>query len=130
MLVTVPSTRAMCGVVKTSSEGMFGLQTIPFFAVEKFEATLQETHTEPKTLVLRLRRVPFLDATGLHTLREVTQELSGRKVTVILCEANALVLAKVKAAGIFADEGGARYADTLEQALSTSTGIGRATSLG
>ena len=31
---TWPSTRRACGVVKTSSVGMFGLQVMPFFAVE------------------------------------------------------------------------------------------------
>ena len=33
MLVTTPSTRSLWGVVKTSSVGMLGLQTMPFFAV-------------------------------------------------------------------------------------------------
>ena len=34
MLVTKPSTRSACGVVKTSSVGIFGLQVMPFLAVE------------------------------------------------------------------------------------------------
>ena len=33
MLVTWPLTRSLCGVVNTSSEGMLGLQTMPFLAV-------------------------------------------------------------------------------------------------
>ena len=34
MLATWPSTRRACGVVKTSSVGMFGLQMMPFLAVD------------------------------------------------------------------------------------------------
>ena len=45
----------------------------PFFfgAVENFERALLQTHTDPHVLIIRLRRVPFTDITGLQLLEEV-----------------------------------------------------------
>ncbi|MFX6182851.1 sodium-independent anion transporter, partial [Acinetobacter baumannii] len=39
----------------------------PFFfgAVENFERALSQTHADPRVLILRLKRVPFIDMTGL-----------------------------------------------------------------
>ncbi|HEY0963514.1 MAG TPA: SulP family inorganic anion transporter [Pseudomonadales bacterium] len=71
-----------------------------FGAVENVERALLQTHTDPKTLVLRLHRVPFIDATGLRTLGEVTKKLANRGVKVLLCEANSRVLGKLQRAGI------------------------------
>src|SRR5690606_38686626 len=46
-----------------------------FGAAENFERALATTHSDPETLVIRLRWVPFLDITGLQTLEEVIQDL-------------------------------------------------------
>jgi SulP family sulfate permease len=74
----------------------------PFFfgAVENFERALAQTHTDPKILVIRLRRVPYVDITGIQTLEEVVQELKRRSVSVVLCEANPRVRGKLEKAGI------------------------------
>ncbi|MGP1665658.1 MAG: SulP family inorganic anion transporter, partial [Rhodanobacter sp.] len=64
-----------------------------FGAVENFERALLQTHTDPKTLIIRLRRVPFIDITGIQMLEEVTGKLRMRGVKVVLCEANERVLA-------------------------------------
>ena len=40
-------------------------------AVENFERALIHTHTDPRTLILRLSWMPFVDMTGLLTLEEV-----------------------------------------------------------
>ena len=47
----------------------------PFFfgAVENFEQALASTHTDPKALIIRLKRVPFMDITGLQALEEAVQ---------------------------------------------------------
>ena len=76
----------------------------PFFfgAVENFEQILAQTHTDPRILVLRLRRVPFMDITGLQTLEEAIQNLEARGIRIILCEANERVREKLDKAGILA----------------------------
>lgn len=74
----------------------------PFFfgAVENFERALAKTSTDPRMLIIRLKRVPFIDITGLQTLEEVIVDLHKRGVGVILSEGNPRVLAKLTKAGI------------------------------
>ena len=96
----------------------------PFFfgAVENFERALIHTHTDPRLLILRLRRVPFMDITGLQTLEEVIQKLAKRGVAVVLCEANTRVRGKLKKAGLLSLVG-ERYFDTLAAALGHSRDV-------
>ena len=93
----------------------------PFFfgAVETFESALAQSHTDPGVLVLRLKRVPFVDMTALLTLEEVIEALRKRNVRVILCEANERVRGKLDKAGLIELLGPRNYADTLVQALSS-----------
>ncbi len=74
----------------------------PFFfgAVENFERALLQTRTDPHVLILRLRRVPFTDITGLQLLEEVIQKLQKRGVRVMVCEANYRVHGKLLKAGV------------------------------
>ena len=76
----------------------------PFFfgAVEKFEQVLMEIHADPKAVILRFRRVPFMDITGIQTLEEVIVKLRKRGMRVLLCEANERVRAKLWKAGVLA----------------------------
>ncbi len=71
-----------------------------FGAVENLERALAATHTDPRVLILRLGRVPFVDATALRTLEEVIVALGKRQVRVILTEANERVTGKLRKAGI------------------------------
>ncbi|MDL2357523.1 MAG: SulP family inorganic anion transporter [Pseudomonadota bacterium] len=93
----------------------------PFFfgAVENFERVLMATHTDPRVLVLRLRRVPFMDITGLQSLEEVIGHLNRRGVRVVLCEANERVRHKLDLAGVFSAAGAGNYFDTLGAALAS-----------
>lgn len=92
----------------------------PFFfgAAETFERALAQSHTDPVVLVLHLRRVPFIDMTGLLTLEEVVDALQKRGVRVILCEANERVKGKLTKAGLMDLLGSGNYAETLGLALS------------
>lgn len=71
-----------------------------FGAAENFERALARTHGDPETLIIRLRRVPFMDITGLQTLEEVIGKFTARGVRVILSEANQRIKAKLKRAGV------------------------------
>lgn len=88
-----------------------------FAAVENFERALLQTHTDPRALILRLRRVPFVDITGIQTLDEVAAKLRKRGVQVVLCEGNARVLAKLRNAGLLDGEREADHAATFAEAL-------------
>ncbi len=91
-----------------------------FGAAESFERTLACTHTDPHLLIIRLRRVPFMDITGLQTLEEVIQQLGRRGIRVKLCEASPLVRGKLERAGVLALIGERDYHESLAEALSCS----------
>ncbi|TCS40455.1 SulP family inorganic anion transporter [Reinekea marinisedimentorum] len=90
----------------------------PFFfgAVENFERALAGTHTDPKYLIIRLKWVPFIDATALQTLEEVIQSLQKRHVQVLISGANARVDGKLRKAGVIELLGEENYCATFEQA--------------
>jgi sulfate permease, SulP family len=79
----------------------------PFFfgAAEKLERTLERLQLDMSALVLRLGRVPFMDATGLHTLSEIVGRLQKRHVRVLLCGIHPTLRQSLDAAGITAQVG-------------------------
>ncbi|MBS7600855.1 SulP family inorganic anion transporter [Pseudomonas sp. RC2C2] len=88
-----------------------------FGAAETFERVLAHTHTDPGTLIIRLKRVPFMDITGLQTLLEVIEQLRQRNILVKLCEANEKVLGKLDRAGILQALGAEHYHADFSGAL-------------
>ena len=88
-----------------------------FGAVENFERALVQTQADPKILIIRLRRVPFMDITGIQVLEEVMQKLRLRGIRVVLCEANERVLAKLQRAGVINDGAAEDYVDHLIDAI-------------
>ena len=74
----------------------------PFFfgAVEEFESALLHSDTDPRAIVLKLVNVPFIDLTGLVTLKDAVDALGRRGVLVALCCANDDVAARLKTAEI------------------------------
>lgn len=97
----------------------------PFFfgAVESLERALQQTHTDPRCIVIRLRRVPFMDITGIQTLEEAIGNLQKRGVRAVLCEANPRVLRKLVRAGLVKrDDRPIRYFRDFEAALADCGG--------
>ncbi len=90
----------------------------PFFfgVTETMERAMQFTHTDPRWLILRFRRVPFVDMTGLKSLETAIHQLRKRKVSVILCEANARVARQLRKSEIMSLVCGG-YARSLDGAL-------------
>jgi SulP family sulfate permease len=88
-----------------------------FGAVENFERALVQTQADPKTLIIRLRRVPFMDITGIQVLEEVMQKLRLRGIRVMLCEANERVRAKLQRAGVINEGAAEDYEEHLIQAI-------------
>ena len=88
-----------------------------FGAIENFKRPLLEARPYPRTLIIRLERVPFMDITAIHTLQEVMGVLRKRGVNVILCEANQRVVGKLRAAGVLSTDGDGTFSETLAGAL-------------
>jgi SulP family sulfate permease len=86
----LPGERLPPGILVYAIEG-----PLFFGAVESLERALAQTHTDPRWMIIRLNRVPFVDATGLQTLEEVVKKLEKRGVQVLLTEANERVRMKL-----------------------------------
>jgi SulP family sulfate permease len=97
----------------------------PFFfgAVESFDHVLGVAHLDPAHLIVRLRRVPFMDITGLQALEEAVDDFKRRGVAVTLCEANPRVHRKLIRKGILQKLGTGGYFDTLAQAIPASSAL-------
>lgn len=93
----------------------------PFFfaAVENFQLTLANTHSDPAVLIIRLRWVPFMDITALRTLEEVIINLHKRSVRVMLTGASKRVKSKLAKVGILHRLGEENVIDNFFQALAS-----------
>jgi len=58
-----------------------------FGATDKISAVTENIHKLPPVVILRLRNMTAIDATGLFALEEVARHLHGTKRTLILCGA-------------------------------------------
>ncbi|HYJ13505.1 MAG TPA: SulP family inorganic anion transporter [Thermomicrobiales bacterium] len=91
----------------------------PFFfaAVESFEHALAQTHTDPKAIIIRLGSVPFVDITGIETLREVREDFEQRGVRVVFTEANQQVVERLLRGGVIVQGDGSNYTAEISSAL-------------
>lgn len=74
----------------------------PFFfgAAEKLASVLERVQAHIRVVVLRMNRVPFMDATGLETLAEIIERFQRRQVRVVLCDVQPGVQLKLQRAGV------------------------------
>jgi sulfate permease, SulP family len=74
----------------------------PFFfgAAEKLESTLERVQLGIRTVVFRLDRVPFMDATGLQTFIEIIQRFQKHSARVMLCGIGGSLRKSLQDAGI------------------------------
>ena len=58
----------------------------PYFfgIVNKFEEIMKEMGDKPKVRIIRMRRVPFIDSTGIHNLEILIRESKKEGITVVL----------------------------------------------
>jgi SulP family sulfate permease len=97
----------------------------PFFfgAADKFKSTINMVRKKPKVIVLRMRHVMTLDATGLHALEDVYEKSRRDGTTLILSGVHMQPLAVMKQSG-FADRVGADHMITsLDEALRRAEAI-------
>jgi len=93
----------------------------PFFfgAAESFkEAMLSGSGgVAPKVLILRMRQVPTIDATGISALRDVIRRSAKERTAVILCGVDAEPRATMERAGLAEELGRDRFVPTYREAL-------------
>lgn len=79
----------------------------PFFfgAAQHLESALESVHGHAEILVLRLGKVPFIDATAMQSLWGLLDTCRRHKTRLVLCEARPNVFNKLKLAGLVAQIG-------------------------
>ena len=89
-----------------------------FGAAHKFKDAIKFIEKKPKVLIIRMRKVPIIDATGIRTIEEVYKESKHRGTKLILCEVDSeQVLKELKDARLLFAIGKANVTDSFEQAL-------------
>lgn len=77
----------------------------PFFfgSARNYCNLIKEVLPETKTLIIRMRHVPFIDATGAHHLYEAVHELHGKNIQYIFTGANESVEKELVKMGVTQD---------------------------
>jgi SulP family sulfate permease len=89
-----------------------------FGAAYKFREAIKFIERRPKILILRMRMVPFIDATGIKTIREVYKELQHKGTRLILSEVHSRqVREELKDARLMFAIGAANVTETFSEAL-------------
>jgi len=94
----------------------------PFFfgAAGQFSNTVGTVTPFPRVLVVRLRHVPAMDATGIHALSRVIGQASQHGTRVILTELQPQPRQALERSGVLARLGPGGIAATLEEALAAA----------
>jgi len=59
-----------------------------FGAARQFQETITQTHIQPKVVIIRMRYVPMIDATGFKSLTEIIKTFRSQGIMVIISGAN------------------------------------------
>jgi SulP family sulfate permease len=89
----------------------------PFFfgAAERLETALEAVHGHAETLILRLEKVPFIDATGLQSLWNLLDNCKRHKTQLVLCGARPIVYTKLHRAGLIGQIGKKNVISQMQQ---------------
>lgn len=95
-----------------------------FGAAHKFKDAIKFIEKKPKVLIIRMRKVPIIDATGIRTIEEVYKESKHRGTKLILCEVDSeQVMKELKDARLLFAIGKANVTDSFEKALERCNAI-------
>lgn len=91
----------------------------PFFfaAVEKFKSSLYSINYNPKILILRLRNVPFIDATGIRALEDVLSFALRQKITLLISGSKKNLMRHFKKTKLFDKIGPHHFFSNIDEAL-------------
>jgi len=59
-----------------------------FGAARQFQETITNTHLQPKVIIIRMRYVPIIDATGYQSLKEIIKSYRAKGIKVIISGIN------------------------------------------
>ena len=74
-----------------------------FGASQKFQEVMKNLKQRPEILILRVRNVPFIDATGINRLKEIYKNLQAHGTKVLISGANDDVKRELLKMGVYKD---------------------------
>jgi SulP family sulfate permease len=91
----------------------------PFFfgAAEKFRDALGSIANPPKVLIVRLRKVPAIDSTGLHTLQQLWRRSRGDGTYLLLSDVHAQPMAALGRSSLLEEIGEENMLGGIDEAL-------------
>ena len=73
-----------------------------FFGIAtKFEETMAQLGDRPKVRIIRMRKVPFIDSTGIHNLTSLCKMSQKEKITIVLSGVNEKVHKTLEKSGFY-----------------------------
>lgn len=97
----------------------------PFFfgLANKFEDVMKQIGDKPKVRIVRMRRVPFVDSTGIHNLESLIKMSQKEKTTILLSGVNESVRQSLFQAKINTRIGDDNICSNINEALQLSQKI-------
>ena len=91
----------------------------PFFfgVANKFEETMKQLGDKPKVRIIRMRKVPFMDSTGIYNLQSLIKLSKKDKTIILLSGVNEHVAAVLEKSGISNELGAENILHNVEAAL-------------
>ena len=94
-----------------------------FGVVDKLKDTLNRVERPPKVFILRMRKVPVIDASGLHALNELYLKCLRQGTTLVLSGVQPKVAQSLAGIGIIDQIGRANIRQNIDDALIRSREI-------
>lgn len=92
-----------------------------FGAAYKFKDAMQTIEHPPKVLIIRMKNVPVIDATGIHVLQEIQTDMQASGTKIILTEINSeMVMQELKKARLLFAVGKANIKKSIGEAIERS----------
>lgn len=89
-----------------------------FFGIAtKFEELMAQMGERPEVRIIRMRKVPFIDSTGIHNLTTLCEMSRREKITVVLSGVNDKVRRALERAGLCDLLGGEQICPDIQAAL-------------
>lgn len=92
-----------------------------FFGIaNRFEEVVMQTKDLPKVRIIRMRRVPFIDSTGIHNLTALCENSHKEGIHIILSGVNPKVHETLKKSGFYEMLGKNNICDNIHAALAVA----------
>lgn len=94
-----------------------------FGAARQFQETIMNTNIKPNTVIIRMRYVPLIDATGFQGLKEIIKTYNSRNIHVILSGVSESLLLDFEKNGLFSVMEKDMIFKDIAEAIKKSRGI-------